>query len=78
MEQQLKEFYLYKLEAVLEAEQLLTIIVMSHSDEKAFTYAENHIERHSIVPPKIKQLSIVQKKPMDRGGVGYVIETSQF
>ncbi|BCJ88440.1 DUF3906 family protein [Effusibacillus dendaii] len=73
-----KEFYLYKLEAVLPADRLLTVIVIADSDEKAFAYAENNIVRHTIVPPKIEQLGIVQKKPLGRGGVGYVVETSQF
>ncbi|HJV47605.1 MAG TPA: DUF3906 family protein [Bacillota bacterium] len=78
MEQHKKEFFMYKLEVVLANDQLLTVIVMADSDELAFTYAENHIDRHTIVPPKIQQLSIVQKKPMERGGVGYVVETSRF
>lgn len=73
-----REVFLYKLEAILEEEKLMTIIVVADSDEKAFTYAENNLVRHTIAPPKIKELSIVQKKLMQRGGVGYVIETSQF
>lgn len=77
-EQTNREFYLYKLEAVLADEKLMTIIVVADADEKAFTYAENHLLRHTIVPPTVKELSIVQKKPMQRGGVGYVVETSQF
>ncbi len=73
-----QEFYLYKLEAVLEENKLMTIIVMADSDAKAFTYAENNLLRHTIAPPRVKELSIVQKKPMTRGGVGYVVETLQF
>lgn len=73
-----RELYLYKLEAVLADEKLMTIIVVADADEKAFTYAENNLLRHTIVPPKVKELSIVQKKLMERGGVGYVVETSHF
>lgn len=73
-----KEVYLYKLEAILAESRLMTIIVVADSDEKAFTYAENNLVRHTIAPPKIQEMSIVQKKLMQRGGVGYVIETSQF
>lgn len=77
-EQVNREFYLYKLEAVLADEKMMTIIVVADADEKAFTYAENNLLRHTIVPPKVKELSIVQKKLIQRGGVGYVVETLQF
>lgn len=77
-EQQERETYLYKLEVVLQENRLLTVIVISDSDEKAFTYAESNLLRHTVAPPKIRELSIVQKKPLGRGGVGYVIETSFF
>lgn len=73
-----QEIYLYKLEAVLEDDQLMTIIVVSDSDSKAFTYAENNLLRHTVAPPRVKELSIVQKKPLERGGVGYVVETLRF
>ncbi len=73
-----REYYLFKLEAVLTGGKMMTIIVVADADDKAFTYAENHLLRHTIVPPKVKELSIVQKQPIQRGGVGYVVETSQF
>jgi hypothetical protein len=72
------ESYLYKLEAVLEEGRLLTVVVLAQSDERAFSTAENNILRHTITPPRIKELSLVEKKPIGRQGVGYVIETSQF
>ncbi|MFM1651438.1 DUF3906 family protein [Brevibacillus sp. B_LB10_24] len=78
MGEQQTETYLYKLEAVLEQERLLTVVVIASSDEKAFSSAENNILRHTIAPMAIKQLSLVEKKPLGRQGVGYVIETSQF
>ncbi|MED4583082.1 DUF3906 family protein [Brevibacillus choshinensis] len=72
------ESYLYKLEAVLEEGRLLTVVVLAQSDERAFSTAENNILRHTVAPPKIKELSLVEKKPVGRQGVGYVIETSHF
>jgi len=56
----------------------LTIVVVAQSDERAFSAAENNILRHTVAPPQIKQLSLVEKKPLGRQGVGYVIETAQF
>ncbi|RKD26731.1 hypothetical protein BEP19_16140 [Ammoniphilus oxalaticus] len=72
------EVFLYKVEAVLSENKLMTIIVVAGSDEKAFTSAENNLVRHTISSPNIQQLSIVEKKPLSRGGVGYVIETLSF
>ncbi|MDF2678934.1 MAG: hypothetical protein K0R47_124 [Brevibacillus sp.] len=72
------EIYLYKLEAVLEEGRLLTVVVLAQSDERAFSTAENNILRHTVAPPKIKELSLVEKKPIGRQGAGYVIETSHF
>jgi hypothetical protein len=72
------ESYLYKLEAVLEEGRLLTVVVIANSDERAFGFAENNLLRHTVSPPKIKELSLVEKKPLGRQGVGYVVETSHF
>ncbi|HBZ80739.1 MULTISPECIES: DUF3906 family protein [Brevibacillus] len=78
MAEEQAESYLYKLEAVLEEGQLLTVVVIAKSDERAFSTAENNLLRHTIVPPKVKELSLVEKKPLGRQGVGYVVETSRF
>ncbi|MDR7314364.1 DUF3906 family protein [Brevibacillus nitrificans] len=78
MTEEQTESYLYKLEAELEEGRLLTVVVLAKSDERAFSTAENNILRHTIAPPHIKQLSLVEKKPIGRQGVGYVIETSHF
>ncbi|SHE12959.1 Uncharacterised protein [Chlamydia abortus] len=78
MPEQHTEPYLYKLEAVLSRERLMTVVVVSSSDEKAFTYAENQLLRHTVEPPEIRSLGIVEKKPLGRDGVGYSIETLQF
>lgn len=78
MAEEQTESYLYKLEAELGEGRLLTVVVLAQSDERAFSTAENNILRHTIAPPGIKQLSLVEKKPIGRQGVGYVIETSRF
>lgn len=78
MAEEQTESYLYKLEAVLEEGRLLTVVVIAKSDERAFSTAENNILRHTVAPPKIKELSVVEKKPLGRQGVGYVVETSHF
>ncbi|GIP35211.1 DUF3906 family protein [Paenibacillus sp. J2TS4] len=72
------ESYLYKLEAILADERQMTVIVVSSSDEKAFVYAENNLLRHTVAPPGIQSLGIVEKKPLVRDGVGYTVETLQF
>ncbi|MGG1663569.1 DUF3906 family protein [Brevibacillus sp. NRS-1366] len=78
MAEEQTESYLYKLEAVLEEGRLLTVVVIAKSDERAFSTAENNILRHTVAPPRIKELSLVEKKPLGRQGVGYVLETSHF
>ncbi|GIO09092.1 hypothetical protein J31TS6_51200 [Brevibacillus reuszeri] len=78
MAEEQAESYLYKLEAVLEEGRLLTVVVIAKSDERAFSTAENNILRHTVAPPRIKELSLVEKKPLGRQGVGYVVETSHF
>lgn len=78
MAEEQTESYLYKLEAVLEEGRLLTVVVIAKSDERAFSTAENNVLRHTVAPPKIKELSLVEKKPLGRQGVGYVVETSHF
>ncbi|MGZ0050387.1 DUF3906 family protein [Brevibacillus gelatini] len=78
MAEEQTESYLYKLEAVLEDGRLMTVIVVAKTDERAFSSAENNLLRHTIAPPKIKELSLVEKKPLGRQGVGYVVETSRF
>jgi signal transduction protein with GAF and PtsI domain len=77
-EEQTESYHLYKLEVVLEEGQLLTVVVIANTDERAFSSAENNLLRHTIAPPRIKQLSLVEKKPLGRQGVGYVVETSTF
>ncbi|MFD0698591.1 DUF3906 family protein [Paenibacillus sp. GCM10027628] len=65
--------FMYRLEIELE-DQTAYFIVLSESDEKAFQYADEHLERHFIAKPKVNQLVIVEKKRV-LAGSGYVIET---
>lgn len=55
-------------------DQSAYLIVLSESDEKAFEYAEDHLVRHFVKKPEVKQLSIVEKKRVQAGS-GYLIET---
>lgn len=65
--------FLYKLEIVL-ADRKACLILLSESDEKAFSYAEGHLVRHFIKAPEVKEMVIVEKKRVEKGS-GYVIET---
>ena len=71
-----KETFLYRVEAELQDGRLLTVIVAAYSDQQAFHHAENHLLRHTVAPPRIDSLSLVEKKPFRRGA-GYVFETAK-
>jgi hypothetical protein len=64
---------MYKLEAEIQAAKTV-LIVLAESDEKAFEAAEEHLVRHYIAKPEVKELSILEKKQA-AAGAGYVIET---
>jgi hypothetical protein len=66
--------HLYKIEIEL-AEQMIYLLVIAESDEKAFGYIDEHLAFHFVKRPEVKQASIVQKKTL-RAGQGYVIETN--
>jgi hypothetical protein len=65
--------FMYRIEIEL-SDQLVYFIVLSESDEKAFSYAEEYLVRHFIAKPVVKQLSIVEKKRVQAGS-GYLLET---
>jgi len=65
--------YLYRIEIEL-AEQLVYLIVVAETDEKAFSYVESHMDRHFLAAPAQIEVSILEKKRLDKGA-GYVIET---
>ncbi|WP_026674971.1 DUF3906 family protein [Alkalihalobacterium bogoriense] len=63
--------YLFKMEVVLDIGNVV-VIVSAKDDESAFSLAEIEIEQHYLKLPDIKELSIVEKKPV-RKGTGFVI-----
>lgn len=63
--------FLYKLEIQLES-QLVYLIVLADSDAKAFEYVEGHMARQYLKVPEIKELSIIEKKRVEKGS-GYLI-----
>ncbi|MFD2671122.1 DUF3906 family protein [Marinicrinis sediminis] len=65
--------YLYRIEATI-AGALTVVIVIADSDEKAFDYAEQQLEKHFIAKPVVEELCVLEKKRMSAGN-GYVIET---
>ncbi|WP_018755815.1 DUF3906 family protein [Paenibacillus terrigena] len=65
--------YLYRVEIELE-EQLVYLIVVAETDEKAFSYVDSHMDRHFLASPAQLEVSILEKKRLDKGA-GYVIET---
>ncbi|WP_442601372.1 DUF3906 family protein [Paenibacillus sp. KN14-4R] len=68
--------FMYKMEIELQ-DQLVYLIVIADSDEKAFDYVESHLAKHFIATPEVKQLSMVEKKRLDKGA-GYIIETGRL
>lgn len=68
--------FLYKIQIQHEDGDLSTVVVMADSDEKAFTYAENQLERFFLPPKKTVEIAMIEKKRADRGS-GYVIEQSK-
>ncbi|MCR8643887.1 DUF3906 family protein [Paenibacillus sp. N1-5-1-14] len=68
--------FMYKMEIEL-SDQLVYLIVVADSDEKAFDYAESNLAKHFIATPEVKQLSMIEKKRLDKGN-GYIIETGKL
>lgn len=68
--------FLYKLEIVTEENGSYAVIVLAESDEQAFSYADSQFRRQLLQPPAIKELSLVEKKYVEKGK-GYVLETRE-
>ncbi|TVY08242.1 DUF3906 family protein [Paenibacillus cremeus] len=66
--------YMYKMEVELEKEGLVHLIIMAETDEQAFDYLEEHLVRHFIHNPEVREASIIEKKRAVKGS-GYVIES---
>ncbi|MBO8164423.1 MAG: DUF3906 family protein [Brevibacillus sp.] len=69
--------FLYKLEVITESAGSYVAVVIGESDEKAFAYAESQLNREYLVPPKIHEISLVEKKYLQKGK-GYIIETASL
>lgn len=64
--------YLYKLEVQL-ADNEVVLIVMGDSDEEVMNEAENHINKHFIIPPVIREIVLIEKRRANKGS-SYVVE----
>lgn len=67
--------FLYKIEITTRDLSSLVAIVIADSDEKAFSYAESQVRRQYVIVPEISEISLVEKKYLDKGK-GYLIEAT--
>ncbi len=51
-------------------------IVIAENDEKAFQYAEQHLERRLLKLPVISECYITAKLPLERGR-GYILTSAE-
>ncbi|UFJ39210.1 DUF3906 family protein [Brevibacillus humidisoli] len=69
--------FLYKLEVITQSAGPFVAVVLADSDEKAFSYAESQLNRQHLIPPTIQEISLVEKKRVEKGK-GYVIQTTDL
>lgn len=62
--------YLYQFNVRL-VDDALTVIVVAKDEEKAFVTAEMEVEKHFLKLPKIKEITLIEKKPIRASG-GFV------
>jgi hypothetical protein len=65
--------FLYKIEIQLE-DQLVYLISLAESDEKALNAVDAHIEKHFVKPQKMVEIALIEKKRVNNG-TAYVLET---
>ncbi|MEY4480478.1 MAG: hypothetical protein RLZZ267_1156 [Bacillota bacterium] len=65
--------FLYKIEIQLE-DQLIYLVSLAESDEKALQAVDAHVEKHFIKPQVMKEIALIEKKRVVNG-TGYVLET---
>jgi hypothetical protein len=68
--------FLYKIEIRHEDGDSSTVVVIAESDEKAFSSAENQLDRHFIKPKKAIEIAMIEKKRAEKGS-GFVIEQTK-
>ncbi|MFC5469493.1 DUF3906 family protein [Cohnella suwonensis] len=64
--------FLYKLEVALE-DKTVFMIVMGDSDEEVMNEAESHLSKYFVVPPKVREIVLVEKKRANKGAA-YVLD----
>ncbi|MBN2908860.1 DUF3906 family protein [Polycladomyces sp. WAk] len=64
--------FLYRLSVVTEEGETHTIVILAEDDETAFSTAEKEWERHFLVPPKVAEWALEEKRRAKTGS-GYVI-----
>lgn len=65
--------FLYKIEIRLE-DQMIYLISLAESDEKALDAVDVHVEKHFVKPQKMLEIALIEKKRVTNG-TGYVLET---
>lgn len=65
--------YLYRME-VLSDQGKLVVITAAEDEEKAFHAVDEHVERHFLAMPDIREVTLLEKKRLTPG-TAYVIET---
>ncbi|OLO42785.1 hypothetical protein BTR23_01940 [Alkalihalophilus pseudofirmus] len=64
--------YLFRFEVTLE-DTVVTVIVAAKEEEAAFNLAEIEVEKEYLKLPKIKEVVLVEKKPV-RTGTGFMVK----
>lgn len=67
--------YLYRLEVECDLGKLV-VITAAEDEEKAFQAVDEHVERHFLAMPDIREVSLLEKKRISPGAA-YVIETEK-
>jgi hypothetical protein len=68
--------FLYRLSVVTEKGETHTIVILAEDDETAFGAAEKEWERHFLVPPKVTEWALEEKRRAKTGS-GYVISKNE-
>lgn len=66
---------LYRLEAIIEG-KIVHIVVAATDDEAAFKQAEIEVERQYLKIPEIKELTLYEKRKINRGA-GFVLSKEE-
>ncbi|TCL46805.1 uncharacterized protein DUF3906 [Thermolongibacillus altinsuensis] len=67
----MKPVNLYRFE-VTTTTQLIYVVVAAHNDEQAFQLAENELDKQLIPARELIDISLYEKKKIQRGG-GFVV-----